>query len=483
MPYENSLVTMRMNGPQLKAVLERAYRNYYYYKYVPGYGGYSYYTTCMIDINADGKITYNDLYPAAYDANVNHVVSLVFDGKEVDFTDADTYYKVSTVNYLAAGSCNFNNSGVSLWPLNQIVNDTQFYVRDAVIDYITAMGTVSPAIEGRLQFNPPTDVQMTAWIKQTPGALLVTKGSDIKVRVMAHNIGKATDAFFYVPLSPNVTYVPDSATGGAYPVTAGAAAALAAKHGSSLAAPEGATADTVIAVAYDAPGLQPGDYVNFDFHVTVTATDGTIEHYVTISADGKMFKTLSANPIALAKQVTGTFAPTADTYLQYSAPTANYGTWPYLHVRVAAAGNDILRTLLGFDLLSVKPAYLVEKAELSVYLDSFSGGAVDGQMQAHEVTTAWAETTATWKAPWVKPGGDFVETAVGAAPIDKSMVGQWITIDVTPLVAKWVADPTSNHGVMVRLRKVSSLTGYRFFATTPWAPDLAPKLEVTYRKP
>ncbi len=55
MPYENSLVVLNMNGPQLKAVLERAYRNYYYYKYVPGYGGYSYYTTCMIDINTGGK--------------------------------------------------------------------------------------------------------------------------------------------------------------------------------------------------------------------------------------------------------------------------------------------------------------------------------------------------------------------------------------------------------------------------------------------
>ncbi len=64
MPYENSLVVISMNGPQLKAVLERAYRNYYYYKYVPGYGGYSYYTTCMIDTNAGNKITYNDLFPA-----------------------------------------------------------------------------------------------------------------------------------------------------------------------------------------------------------------------------------------------------------------------------------------------------------------------------------------------------------------------------------------------------------------------------------
>jgi hypothetical protein len=75
--------------------------------------------------------------------------------KPVDFSDDAKYHKVSTVNYLAAGSCNFNDGGVSLWPLSQIVNDTQLYVRDAVIDYITAMGTVSPAIEGRLLFGDP----------------------------------------------------------------------------------------------------------------------------------------------------------------------------------------------------------------------------------------------------------------------------------------------------------------------------------------
>ncbi|MFN8630350.1 MAG: 5'-nucleotidase C-terminal domain-containing protein [Chloroflexota bacterium] len=151
MPYENSLVTLRMNGPQLKRVLERAYRNYYYYKNVAGYGGYSYYTTCMIDTNSIGKITYNDL-PGEYNPAVNHVLSLSISGKLVDFANATKTYLVSTVNYLAAGSCNFNDGGVSLWPLDQIVNDSQLYVRDAVIDYITAMGSVSPAIEGRLQF-------------------------------------------------------------------------------------------------------------------------------------------------------------------------------------------------------------------------------------------------------------------------------------------------------------------------------------------
>ena len=137
MPYENSLVVISMNGPQLKTVLERAYRNYYYYKYVPGYGGYSYYTTCMLDTNFGNQIKYNDLYPAL--PSGNNVVALTINGTDVDFNDAAKYYNVSTVNYLAAGSCNFNNGGVSLWPLNQIVADTQNYVRDAVIDYISSV--------------------------------------------------------------------------------------------------------------------------------------------------------------------------------------------------------------------------------------------------------------------------------------------------------------------------------------------------------
>ena len=150
MPYENSLLVISMNGPQLKTVLERAYRNYYYYKYVPGYGGYSYYTTCMLDTNSGNQITYNDLTPAL--PNGNNVISLTIGGVPVDFTDATKFYNVSTVNYLAAGSCNFNDAGATLWPLNQIVADTQYYVRDAVIDYTTFKGTVSPAVEGRLNF-------------------------------------------------------------------------------------------------------------------------------------------------------------------------------------------------------------------------------------------------------------------------------------------------------------------------------------------
>jgi 5'-nucleotidase/UDP-sugar diphosphatase len=155
MPYENSLVVLSMNGPQIKAVLERGYRNYYYYNYVADFGGYSHYTTCMIDTSKVGQITYDQKAGGASTPPLpdgSNVFSFTIKGTPVDFNNATRYYNVSTVNYLAAGSCNFNDGGVSLWPLGRIVHDTQYYVRDAVIDYVTHEKIVSPAIEGRLVF-------------------------------------------------------------------------------------------------------------------------------------------------------------------------------------------------------------------------------------------------------------------------------------------------------------------------------------------
>jgi 2',3'-cyclic-nucleotide 2'-phosphodiesterase (5'-nucleotidase family) len=143
MPYENSLLVLRMNGPQIKNVLERSFFNYDLWR-----KGQARYTTCFLDTNEGRAITFDPTIPESGD----NALSLTIDGVPIDFTDADTYYNVSTVNYLAAGACQYNDAGVTIWPLDQIVADTQLYVRDVVIDYIKAMGTVSPQYEGRVRF-------------------------------------------------------------------------------------------------------------------------------------------------------------------------------------------------------------------------------------------------------------------------------------------------------------------------------------------
>jgi len=156
MPYENSLVVFRLNGPQLKTILDRAYRNYWYYKNGGStHGGYSYYTTCMLTINAGGIITYTNNDPSVYTTTVEHVGGLSYGNTSINFLDATTYYTVSTVNYIAAGSCNFNNGGTTIWPLNQIVADTQNYVRDVVIQYIPTLSQpITPLVENRIRGIP-----------------------------------------------------------------------------------------------------------------------------------------------------------------------------------------------------------------------------------------------------------------------------------------------------------------------------------------
>jgi 5'-nucleotidase/UDP-sugar diphosphatase len=206
MQYENSLLAIRMNGPQIKQVLERGYRNYYNYKFVPGYGGYSHYTTCMLDINAGGKITYQSSVP-----NGDNVMSLVVNGQSVDFLDATTYYTVSTVNYLAAGSCNFNDDGATLWPLGQIVTDTQFYVRDSVIDYVKAMGTITPVVEGRLVFQEPNLSTSRKSVVDADGDGVAEAGEVLTYTISITNTGTDGAGFVLTDTLPTgLTYVEDS---------------------------------------------------------------------------------------------------------------------------------------------------------------------------------------------------------------------------------------------------------------------------------
>ncbi|MBN2004728.1 MAG: 5'-nucleotidase C-terminal domain-containing protein [Anaerolineae bacterium] len=222
MPYENSLLVMQINGPQLKAILERSYRNYWWFKYSPDgkYGGYPHYTTCMLDINEGGQITYKEMFPAQPDGN--NVVSLVVNGHEVDFTDSDTYYNVSTVNYLAAGSCSFNDNGETLWPLSQMVSATQYYVRDAVIDYIDAQSApISPTVEGRLVFQKvasPNLSTSTKMVVDASGDGKAEAGEILTYTITISNTGDAGASIWLTDTLPaGTTYVSESLSYSGFP--------------------------------------------------------------------------------------------------------------------------------------------------------------------------------------------------------------------------------------------------------------------------
>jgi uncharacterized repeat protein (TIGR01451 family) len=214
MPYENSLVAFELNGAQLKMILERGYRNYWYYKYgaglTPPYGGLSRYTTCMLDISAGGMITYTD--PGAnVPPDGNNVVALSFDGTPVVFT-ADYTYTVSTVNYIAAGSCNFNDDGITIWPLDQIVADTQYYVRDSVVDYVGAQtAPINPQVEGRLVFLNADLSTSYKEVVDASGDEIAEPGEILTYTIVIRNTGSYGAGVILTDTLPaGVTYVDDS---------------------------------------------------------------------------------------------------------------------------------------------------------------------------------------------------------------------------------------------------------------------------------
>ncbi len=222
MPYENSLLVMQLNGPQLKAILERSYRNYWWFNYNPDgkYGGYPHYPTCMLDINQGGQITYKELFPAKPDGD--NVVSLVVNGQPVDFADSDTYYNVSTVNYLAAGSCSFSDNGQTLWPLSQMVSATQYYVRDVVIDYIDAQsGPISPTVEGRLAFQKvatPNLSTSTKIVADASGNSVAEAGEILTYTITISNTGDAGASLWLTDTLPaGTTYVTGSLSYSGFP--------------------------------------------------------------------------------------------------------------------------------------------------------------------------------------------------------------------------------------------------------------------------
>ena len=135
-------------------------------------------------------------------------------------------------------------------------------------------------------------------ITQTALATPLHKGSNVDVHVHAMNTGSPTDAFFFVPLSPNASYVDGSATNGAYPVTSAQAAALAAKHDVSLKAIPRGAAGTVVGVAYVKQDLAAGAMADFKFQAQAAVGAGMISHTATVSVGGRLV-TLTSNPVEI----------------------------------------------------------------------------------------------------------------------------------------------------------------------------------------
>ena len=132
---------------------------------------------------------------------------------------------------------------------------------------------------------------------------------------------------------------------------------------------------------------------------------------------------------------------------------------------------------------------VVLDATLSLYALSHSNdGAMD--LRVHPLLRPWDPATVAWSwaaadVGWESPGArapqiDRSESHVASAHLQDCPCSlRWYTFDITEAVAGWLADPESNHGVLIEGEgSVSKSTS--FAASSYWDKTKRPKLTVRW---
>jgi len=177
------------------------------------------------------------------------------------------------------------------------------------------------------------------------------------------------------------------------------------------------------------------------------------------------------------------YAGGSDTYLSAWAPAANYGA----NTTLALRANDVMASLLYFDLSTIPTRATVTQATLSLnVLSRSNSGALTAAL--YRLNRAWLAGQATWQRAtlnnyWQTAGANGVPsdrqgTAIATQLFASAPIGY--SFDLTSLVQQWVSAPASNLGLVL---KASGTTAVQYTLASNEHPtvSLRPRLVVTYR--
>jgi hypothetical protein len=111
--------------------------------------------------------------------------------------------------------------------------------------------------------------------------------------------------------------------------------------------------------------------------------------------------------------------------------------------------SDEIRFLVSFAMPQVLGGEEIDFACVSFDADcSGDEGAVS--FQAFALTKDWDAETVTWTGSWDTPGGDW-DKAFSAYWIGEAGDGKTVYLDVTDFAKRWLAEPSGNFGIIVKV--------------------------------
>ncbi len=161
----------------------------------------------------------------------------------------------------------------------------------------------------------------------------------------------------------------------------------------------------------------------------------------------------------------------ADSYIQSSTPTSNYGTSTKLKVDPKTVSAK--RTLLSFDLSSIPSGQVIVQAILSLYLTI--PPSTSRVLEIHRVTANWTELGVTWNN---QPSLLTTPTSTNASGTNAT----WISWIVTTDIALGYANPSQWFGFTIKDSQETIQSGGFLldFTSREAAVSLRPQLTVIY---
>jgi Ca2+-binding RTX toxin-like protein len=127
----------------------------------------------------------------------------------------------------------------------------------------------------------------------------------------------------------------------------------------------------------------------------------------------------------------------ADSYLDESNPSTNFGTATTLGVREKQ--NNSFRSLLHYNLSTIPGGTTINSATAYFYVTTKDFNPVN----VHRVTASWTETAVTWTSA----ASSYNATVEGS--FTPSSTGVYVSVDITSLVQGWINGTYSNDGLML----------------------------------
>ncbi len=172
-----------------------------------------------------------------------------------------------------------------------------------------------------------------------------------------------------------------------------------------------------------------------------------------------------------------------DALISSYEPSKNRGGHSdFVAMSWTVSGNPAnYRSLIEFDLSNIPSGAIINSANLSLYsqespvLGSHSTRSGSNESVLSRITSSWDENAVTWNnQPSTKAENEVFLSESSSSTQD------YLDIDVTNLIEDMIADPSNNHGFLLKLLDEQHYRKMIFASSGHSNSNLHPKLEITY---